>query len=298
MAPVDVVWKSYHEPEAINRGYWDQGILEDLFKRGEFNHHTEVTDIEDGAVFVLNGRMHATDIASITEDLLKLRWVLLIITGDEEAVFPIEDIKHPLLRVWMQLPRMNRHNDVSFKLPNGYRPETRDLLKKIGYQEKAQDWFFAGQVNHERREQCVQELKYLIDSGESPNGTYLTGNTFGKEILPYETYLGHLARTKVALCPSGIETPDNFRLYEALEAGCLPVVDAFSTNNKSPGFWQYLFAENPPFPVVDYWDKLIPLMPQLLKEYPANANKVFAWWQQFKQKLYYKLIDDIKEISK
>jgi predicted aldo/keto reductase-like oxidoreductase len=40
---------------------------------------------------------------------------------------------------------------------------------------------------------------------------------FGKEILDYETYMTRMAQAKIVPCPSGIETPDNFRLYEALD---------------------------------------------------------------------------------
>lgn len=296
MQKVDVIWPSLHS-EAINRGYWDQAIVEDLLAGPNFVHHSEFIEA-DGAVVVLNGRMHAEDSEAINTHLKKLRWVVLIVTGDEEATFPFEEIKHPLLRVWMQLPRMNRHNDVSQKLPNGPRSRTRHELNRIGHQQRAQDWFFAGQVNHDRREQCAHELRLFKENGLFPNGTLITTDGFGKEALSQHNYCRQLATTKIVLCPSGIETPDTFRLYEALEAGCLPVVDAFATRNQAPGFWNYLFGENVPFPIVDYWDKLPALMPELLRDYPHNANKAFAWWQGKKRALHNKLIDDIKDISR
>ena len=302
MAEISVVWKSYHEPEIIARGYWDQGILEDLFNRPQedtFRHHTEFKDVpeNDGAVVIINARTHLEDYEQINADIASLRWCLLILTGDEEGQFDYQQIKHPLLRVWVQLPRMNVHNDVSQKLPNGARPNTRQLLYEIGKQERTLDWFFAGQINHDRREQCVNELVYLTDSGENPNGQLITTKEFGKEALAYKDYLTLMASAKIALCPSGIETPDSFRLYEALEAGCMPVVDAFATRNQSYGFWKYLFDGDVPFPIVDYWDKLPELLPELLREYPHNANKVSAWWQNKKRNLHLKLIDDIKEIN-
>ncbi len=297
---VNVIWKSYHKPEILDRGYWDQGLLEDIFKQGEFEHHYdmnwvqqgEIKEDQDGAIFIINGRTHIEDAESINKDIAKLRWVLFIITGDEEASFPWRDIKHPIMRVWVMLPRMNEHNDTSFKLVNGYRPQTRELLKKVGQKERDLDWFFAGQVNHDRRVQCVEELREL------PNGVLVETDGFGKEVMSYPDYIEHMSRAKIIPCPSGIESPDNFRLYEALEAGCLPVVDAFSTKHQAPGFWAYLFEESPPFPIVDYWDKLPQLLPQLLKEYPQNVNKVSAWWQQHKRKIKKKLEADVKELSR
>lgn len=302
---INVVWKTYHAPEVIGRGYWDQGLLEDIFAQideVEFVHHDSVDSIspDEGAVFILNGRTHVDDVSAINADINKLRWVLFIDTGDEEARFPWREIQHPIMRVWMMLPRMNIHDDTHYKLVNGYRPQTREVLKKIGYKEKTQDWFFAGQVNHERREQCVHELKLFLEPARNlyPNGTLITTDGFGKEVLNYEQYLDHMAMSKIVLCPSGIESPDNFRLYEALEAGCVPVVDAFSTKHKHPGFWRYLLGDDIPFPIVDYWDALPKLMPELLREYPTNANKIFSWWQQRKRALKWQLIDDVMELSR
>lgn len=299
MQPVKVIWRSYN-PEAISRGYWDQGILEDLFKRPgeyEWQHQEDFKDLSEneGGVVIINGRMHPNYIEAINRDLNKLRWVVLIITGDEEAVFPFENIRHPLLRVWMQLPRMNRHNDVSFKLPNGPRTGTLQMVKSTGQQGRTLDYFFAGQINHDRREQCRDAVGLIEDIFE---GQFIPTDGFGKEAVDQPTYINLLAHTKIALCPSGIETPDTFRLYEALEAGCVPVVDAFATRNQSNGFWKYLFGEDVPFPIVDYWDKLPVLLPELLREYPHNANKVSAWWQNKKRGMYLKLINDIKEISR
>lgn len=302
MDKVNVVWKSYHEPEVIGRGYWDQGLLEDIFKQGDYRHLTDVDQIPrgegadwQGAIFVINGRTHLQDTEIINKDISVLRWVLFIVTGDEEAIFPWRDIKHPIMRMWVMLPRMNEHNDVSFRLPNGYRPETRALLKEIGEQNRTNDWFFAGQVNHDRREQCVEAARTLP---KAFHGIAVETQRFGEEKLHYKEYLTIMAQSKIVLCPSGVESPDNFRLYEALEAGCVPVVDAFSSKHKHPGFWKYLFGNDIPFPILDYWDALPKLMPELLRDYPTNANRCFAWWQNKKREIKYKLEADVKELSK
>lgn len=305
MDKTDVVWLSYHKPEILARGYWDQGLLEDIFNDvGGFKHHENFASDsnatgykpsdEKGAVVIINGRTHIEDADKINADIAKLKWVLFIDTGDEEASFPWRDIKHPLMRVWMMLPRMNHHDDTHYKLVNGYRPDTRKLLKEMGQQPRELDWFFAGQINHERREQCVAALKGL----EYGYGKIVETEKFGEEKLPYKEYMALMAGAKVALCPSGVESPDNFRLYEALEAGCLPVVDAFSTKHKHPGFWRYLLGDDIPFPIIDYWDALPKLMPELLRGYPENANRAFAWWQNKKREIKYRLLDDVKELSK
>lgn len=304
MDKIDVIWKSYHKPEIIDRGYWDNGLLEDLFKQGNFEHHydfdwvndsAELPEEREGAIVIINGRTHIEDAEAINTDIAKLRWVLFIDTGDEEALFPWRDVKHSIMKVWIMLPRMNQHDDVSFHLPNGYRPTTHELLKYMGAKDRNLDYFFAGQVNHERRQQCFDVLKQF----EPFYKCKIVGTDgFGKEDVPYDKYLFDMASTKIAPCPSGVESPDNFRLYEALEAGCLPVVDAFSTNFKTSGFWRYLFGDDIPFPIIDYWDAFPKILPGLLKDYPANANRCFAWWQRKKREMKFKLLDDIKELNR
>jgi hypothetical protein len=170
------------------------------------------------------------------------------------------------------------------------------MLADVPVQDRTIPYFFSGQVNHPRREECVAVLNQFKPhyKGSIVN----TGNRFGEEIIDYRTYMKALSQTKIAPCPSGIESPDNFRLYEALEAGCLPVVDAFSTRFQTHGFWRYLFGDDVPFPIVSYWDKLPDMLPQLLAEWPERSAKVFAWWQQRKRALRYQLEDDIKEMSK
>jgi hypothetical protein len=292
---INVYWLTYHD-DILERGYWDQALLEDIFKKGNFKHHTGIDNPKGGGIVIINGRTHVEDTALINDDIAKLDWVLFIETGDEEAVFPWREIHHKLMRVWIMMPRMNQHDDVSFRLPNGYRPETCDLLKEIGIVDRTQDFFFAGQVTHERREQCRDAAVGLIDAGA--NGRVVATSSFGEEAVPYREYLEEMAKTKFVLCPSGPESPDNFRLYEALEAGCVPIVDAFSTQHKAPGFWKYVFGDGIPFPIVDYWDALPKLLPELLRDYPRNANKCFAWWQGQKKKIADKLYEDVKELSK
>ena len=289
---VNVVWYGDVEQSKF-RGSWDMGILDDLTAGPKYKHYEGIDALpkDSGAVVVVPSRLWLGKEEAINKAIQSLTYVVLILCGNEEADFDLSKIKHPMLRVWVQLPRMNLHNDVSYKLVNGYRPNTPQVLKEIGRQERIYDYSFAGQINHERRQQCIDVLRQFEPLY---NCRLAETDSFAKEALNQREYLTMLAQTKIAPCPSGVESPDSFRLYEALEAGCLPVVDAFSTQFKTAGFWQYLFNETPPFPIIDYWDKFPILLPQLLKEYPANVNRVSAWWQLKKREIGNKLIDDIR----
>lgn len=286
----DVVWVSYHEDKGIDhRGYYDHAFLEEMFK--DYEHHLDFKGMERGGIVVVPARVHVMDTTQLNKDLSDMDWCLVILTGDEEGSFPWRELAHKRMKVWVMHPRIGMH-DEAFKLPNGYRPTTRPLLKEMGFQERTQDWFFAGQINHARREECVTALR------EMTGGTLIETDGFAKEVMPYPEYIANLAKTKIAPCPSGIETPDSFRLYEALEAGCLPIVDSHATNTPERGYWTYLFSGEVPFPIVEDWSVLPQLIPELLKDYPHNANKAFAWWMQEKRKIRNRLQEDLYELQR
>jgi len=83
---------------------------------------------------------------------------------------------------------------------------------------------------------------------------------FTEGLVP-EVYFEKLASAKAAFASSGPETPDTFRLFEALEAGCVPLADCrvqAGKDNTDLGddYWTWFFGEEPPFPVLTDYDQL------------------------------------------
>jgi hypothetical protein len=87
----------------------------------------------------------------------------------------------------------------------------------------------------------------------------------GDDVKASGTYfawaLGPPGLAAVAFAPSSPETPDAFRLSEALEAGCIPIADCrvlASKDNTDFGddYWTWFFGEEPPFPVLSDYKQL------------------------------------------
>ena len=289
---VPVVWLSYRE-EIPSRGYWDDALFEDYFsgqlwgteEQYAFEHRFDLLNL-DGAVIVFPGRAQVDYIDQLNKDISCLKWVVLIITGDEEGLFPIDKIEHPNMELWVMSAKPGARGHPFL---NGYTPQTK-LLDGMSYQ-KETDWFFAGQVTHKRRELCAAKLK------EIGGGVLVETEGFTKG-LPHAEYFEKLAGAKVAPCPSGPQTPDTFRLYEALEAHSIPIVDIKTPENNYPDYWGNLFGEEVPFPVIrcDY-ESLPSYMSELLADYPASSNKVVAWWLRYKRKLTNALNESIHKVS-
>lgn len=287
---MNIYWVSYHD-DTLDRGYWDNGLIEYLFDHFKVTNYQirnvafpEVPENEGGIV-VINGRSHLddNDVAKINADLAKLRWCVLIVTGDEESLFPIEKIVHPNMRVWIMSPQQGKHDGVSFRIGSGFREDEPAINAEIGMQDRKYDWFFSGQVTHDTR----AKMSIALDSMPNGKSNYTKGFGQGMDLKKYLTLMG---QAKFAPAPKGAVSPDNFRLFEALEAGTVPIADGGD-------WWPYMFGEQVPFPIVSDWSVLPTMMPELLREWPAISNKVFAWWQGYKRRMVDKLEDDVRTVS-
>lgn len=307
-----VIWKSYDE-KAPNKDYWDMGILKAIFgydlwmavnsrfyvPEDDFLKIRNITTGTSrwaenyGAVVIIPARYAVDKVKQINEDISRLSWCLLILAGDEEGLFPVEEIKHPNIKIWLMTPHIEKNiSNVDRFIGEGWPPLAPKALKQYEFEQtwRKNNWFFAGQVTHKRRLECIKQLRNL------ENGQLIETKGFTQGV-PQQLYYEYMANAKVIPCPSGPETPDTFRVYEALEAGCVPIVDAISAKSDALGYWQLLFGEDIPFPVIENWEDLPGHIQYHSDVYPRTNNKVFAWWQKQKRQFVYDLEDDINFLS-
>lgn len=301
---IPVVWLSLHETTPC-RGYWDQTMLEDAFKQRlgstapyAFKHYEigpgdlDQMPIADGAVFVIGARSHGDRVTAINHLIAMYRWCVVILTGDEENVFPVHELAGAV--VMQQTPLLvdgKQHGD-GWWIGDGYTPETRFVLgsdeAKAVYDSKPWDWFFAGQDTHARRHECIKAMITV------ENGSVVPTAGFTQGMKPRAYHMG-LAAAKIAPCPSGPVSVDTFRLFEALEAGCVPLADGRSPLHSQFMYWDSVFASTAPFPVIDDWRLAPTMIKHLLRDWPACGNRCFAWWQWYKRAFVGGLIDAIEE---
>lgn len=264
------------EPNVPPHDYWDHAVIEDLI---------EGIDLEasDRQIVVIPGQFQGKHIDRINHHINQHPKVLVMITSDEKALFPHEELEHPDMILWVMLPDREKHRDVNRYLINGWSPDTKHMLRNLGPVKKTDRWFFSGQMNHTSREKMVEVIKgspLLKRKGEE---IFVTeGFTKG---MGHEEYFERMAKSKVIPCPGGYYTPDSFRLYEALEAGCIPI-----PYDKK---YIHMLLGDTPFPVLDSWDTLPDIIENMADRYPWFNNEVFAWWQMFKRQMKYDLRDDL-----
>jgi hypothetical protein len=315
MGVIPVLWV-HHDLDGMCRGYWDCGLIEALFARElwvprralAYEHHELRGDFaagfSDGAVVVLPTRHHRGREKWFVDQLDRMDWSLVILAGTEEwSETPAHDpepsfdwtavVETPTRRVWVMQP-IPAHERLSGQIPGGWYPGTPQGVSE-GRTEASQpilDWFFAGQITHERREQCAAVLRDL-DGGELIE---TEGYTQG---IPQDDYFRRLASAKVVPCPSGPEHVDTARTFEALEAGIVPVCDLVKPHTRHSGqfdYWTMLFGADCPIPAVYSWDEFPETLTMILDDWPAAANQCSAMWQQWKRRTARQLDDDVRAV--
>lgn len=292
--------------------WWDQTMIKDIVNGDlwlpaqgyEFEHHHGIagllsSDPSRGGMVIIPARhwVEANKEPELKEYLDKLSWRILLIVGDEESRFNFEQYKDNRTKVWLMAPTMEEEAD--FYLSSGYAPSTRQLVRRYEqeYLNKPLDWFFAGQNNHVRRQLSTEILTKMVARKDIKGRAVLTkGFTQG---IPHEDYFKEMVSAKAVPCLPGVRSPDNFRIGESLESGSVPVADEFSSLVNVSGYWQKVFNEQGvPFKVFNDYNNLEGYIVDTCKrDYPALQNRVFAWWQQYKRFMSYRLNEHVHELS-
>lgn len=296
-----VMWLNTHVGQVNPLQHWDTEHLRAALLRASdlcWYHGPLVPPEEDSrrAVVFVSGQHHTSpdDVAHINGVLANLERVVLIVHSDEASLFPWWEVQHPALRWWVMTPRL----DVHGRMPDGTRfvgegagpamslpPVSKDL--GVG---------FMGQVpaSHASRQSAVAALDECARRGYDvlcePTDGFMQGR-------PRAGYLSMLARCKVAVCPSGAATSDSFRLYEAIDLGCVPVVERRTPDGEDHHVWGLMYGDDFPVPVVESWDELPDLLPSLLDAWEGLSSEVQDWWRDVQRSYVDNLRADVAWLS-
>ena len=249
-----------------------------------FEHHSGYPKA-DGAVLSIPGRFWSDSYDQINEALTAYRWVLVFRVSDEEDWFDCRKIEHPNAKFYIQTPRFgtDRYPAGSRFLPVGYTPHVR----LVDRSHKLLNVFLSGQDTHARRHECFASLEGLRNSRIHRTAGFTQGMDPGE-------YARCCGLAKVMPCPSGAISVDSFRVWEALEAGALPVVDTVSPTDGPTDYWTRVLGDVP-FPLVSDWSTVG--FGQLLQDWPNLIGPVNDWYRGYKRRLALELREDLDQLG-
>lgn len=203
----------------------------------------------------------------------------IVLLSDENLIDPCEWLHDPhcigLMRNYINPALLGHPKVCVFGL--GYKI---GLVKKLEI-EQPRDllWSFAGTLHNERKS-TIEKFKEL-----NPYKVHLCSGFGAADGLDTENYAKLLKQSKYALCPPGQDSMDSFRLYEALEAGCVPVcIKNTGKWHLHPSYWHGVFAEASTLPFVceSTWDDCLNKIREI------EENKLYGIIQEQCQAFWYK----------
>ncbi len=273
------------DPKDCAKDKWDYGLLKETFDRN--NTEEIVVDVIpecERAFVVIPGKGNTGKEKEISEELNKIGRVVLFITGDEENLFDVKQIKHDNCSIWIQYPTL-KHERYN-KLPIGVPKHLKDNLPE--YSNKVNDICFAGQITHQRRQQLASVMPTIQKSIYKPTDGFAKGST------PKE-YYKDLISSKIVPSPAGVVSIDSFRLFEAIEMMCVPIADTINSKGDKDKFYNIVFGNDFPIPKTDNWKKLQDIVDEIKDNYPNNMHQIVCWWLKFKRDFANKIMREVYE---
>jgi|DEB0MinimDraft_3_1074331.scaffolds.fasta_scaffold19420_2 hypothetical protein len=269
----------------VNLDKWEYDWLSELFKDAEVevivtNTFDNLPPLED-CVVVCN---HAVNYRAYLDALRQNgKRYGVILLSDENLREPMEYLHDPncafVARNYFH-PFYHRHPKLTvFGL--GYKKGFSECSTEIKkFEDRKYDWCFAGSLHDDMRRSAVEQLKSYSTNFK----THFCSGFNAADGLSTEEYRELLNNSKFALCPQGQDSMDSFRIYEALEAGAIPITLKHTEQIKvEPSYWHAVFfgTEKIPFVIENDWADVVK---RIKKEGSSEMQeKCISFWNQWKQ---------------
>ena len=260
----DYIWGLYHKNNS------DKWIYEILAKI-QFQEIQSEKDLESDDILIVVD----SSVEEKNEFYVKLKFICskiyLIHLGDEAGSYDLSTIYNNFKFVWRTFcsNRYFKNEQVSC-LPIGYKSGTSF---KRQASERRYKWAFIGTPHKSSRHDMLFHLSDI-----KPSYCYKT-KKFNEKNIGVDEMSEILSSTKFIPCSNGFVHPETYRLYEALECGCIPIVE------NAYKYYDRLFPNNP-FLKVNKWIEAKFLISEWgSTQIQQKQEECKKWWNQYKYQL-------------
>ena len=267
----DYVWGIYHQE---NSNLWIYEILNKI----KYNIVENETSIEKDDVLIIVD----SSLEEKRELYAKLKLIcskiFLFHLGDESGAYDLSQIYKNCNYVWRTFCSNKYFENSHVKcIPIGYKS---GLLNKQT-KERKYKWAFTGTPHKSSRHDLLFQLSDI-----EPFYCHKT-NKFDEKIISVDEMSEVLSNTEFMPCPNGFVHPETYRLYEALQCECIPIVES------TYQYYDRLFPNNP-FIKINKWADARPIVKGWgTEQIRKKKEECKIWWEDYKNKLQNSIKDKI-----
>ena len=272
---VNLVWTN----RGLEEANWLRYLLGPLIRREVFAEQFEFVEPDSLYVVGANGAKSLQHIVppSFLAALKSVKGKGLIHVGDEYYAggYDIYRQFEFVLRQYQTALFDSVPEVLTFPLGWAEGMPQRSALKPV--ETRKYIWSFLGNQKASSRPEMLRALRQI-----EPQFVYTyTAGVAGTKRMSRPEYHALLDDTVFAPCPMGNAMLETWRFYEALEAGCIPIIEARPWMH----YHERLLGPHP-IPTVYGWSQAARLIIALSKD-PARLKalqqRIVSWWAQCKQ---------------
>ena len=257
---MDHIWGLYHKE---NSNTWIYEILKEV----KYNVIENERNIENGDILIIVDSSIEKKIKQYERLKLICSKIFLFHLGDEAGVYESSLVYKNCNYVWRTFCSNRYFNNKLVKcIPIGYKS---GILNKK-FDNRKYKWAFIGTPHKSSRQDLLFQLsdikQFFCHKTEQ----------FNKKIITVDEMSEVLSSTEFLPCPNGFVHPETYRLYEALECECIPIVE------NAYKYYDRLFPNNP-FIKIDKWSQAKTIVKDWDKDkIKQKREECKIWWERYK----------------
>ena len=260
---LDFGWGQYHKKSS------DKWIYE-ILKKIKYTKIDKETDLEKDDILIIIDSSVEEKNQLYTKLNLICSKIFLFHLGDEFGFHDLSLVYNNCDYIWRPFCSNRYFNNKKVKcIPIGYKSGV--LHKEKNNREFK--WAFVGTPHKSSRHDMIFQFSDI-----RPFFCHKT-EKFDRKIISVEKMNDMLSSTEFIPCPNGFFHPETYRVYEALECGCIPIVE------NAYKYYDRLFLNNP-FIKVDKWkDSKAILQGWGSDQIKKKRAEIIFWWKEEKNKI-------------
>jgi len=260
---LDYGWGQYHKKSS------DKWIYE-ILKKIRYDVIDSEMKLETNDILIIVDSSVEEKIDFYTKLNLICSKIFLFHLGDEFGFYNIKPVYDICNYVWRPFCSSKYFKNEKVKcIPIGYK-------SGVSYKEKSHrkyKWAFTGTPHKSSRHDLLFQFSEI-----QPFFSHKT-EKFDRKNISVDQMNDVLSSTEFIPCPYGFFHPETYRVFEALECGCIPIVES------AYDYYDRVFPNNP-FIKINKWKDA----KSILEEWDKNqvnkkSKECISWWNKKKNEL-------------